>query len=170
MVDRPATHRVVCTQDIYETYSLGQAQRHRAAVQQLGGCRLPHIIEVRVDQQWVALHVVQAREILQASPGALMHLADGPLIKTSGGQPARVAGHARAADTTAEPDAPPGVVNPHENAVLTADGDKAHLDGWCACPHVPALDRWVRYERWTDTGRAGHGYLCPTCRRITQTG
>ncbi|WIN00051.1 hypothetical protein ACTOB_003728 [Actinoplanes oblitus] len=80
VADKTPTHRVVCAEDTFETFSLLQAQRHQAGVRRLDGCRLPHVIEVRVGEQWVALHLVRAGEILPAQPGTVLDGADGPLI------------------------------------------------------------------------------------------
>lgn len=171
MVDKTATHRVVCPEHTYETFSLTQAERHRSDVQQLGGCHLPHIIEIRVGGQWVAQHLVEAQKILQAPPGEVLDVPDGPLTKTNGCWSQQAADRGGAATAAAtEPDASPGSLGPHDQAILTADGRVACLDGWCTCHPLPELDAWVRYERWTPAGRASHGYLCPACRRLTQTG
>lgn len=56
-----------------------------------------------------------------------------------------------------------------ECAVLTADGRGARYDAWCDCPQSPAGESWVYYERWT-AEFVRHGFLCPACRKITQTG
>jgi len=56
----------------------------------------------------------------------------------------------------------------HEHATLTADGKPAIRDGWCRCSE--SLDTWVRYEGWTAEGRTAHGFVCGTCRKITQVG
>jgi hypothetical protein len=56
-----------------------------------------------------------------------------------------------------------------EQVTLSADG-RPTQPGWCRCRPRPAGERWVRYERWSARGREAHGYVCPTCRRLTQTG
>jgi hypothetical protein len=72
-----------------------------------------------------------------------------------------------------EPAAPAALfeaLGPHEEATLTVDGRAAYVNGWCACPASPPAEEWIRYERWTDQGRAGHGYVCARCRFLTRAG
>ena len=171
MVSRIPTHRVVCADHRHETFSLHQAEHHRTGVERLRLCQLLHTIEVRVNDQWVPQHLVQAQDMLAAPIGAVLDTPDGPLVKTSGGWSKETTDRANViADTTTEPEAWQTALGPHEHAELTTDGRSAHLDTWCTCPNPSPLEAWIRYEHWTTTGRAGHGYLCPTCRMITQTG
>jgi hypothetical protein len=53
---------------------------------------------------------------------------------------------------------------------MSADGLGFDTHGWCRCATEPDAMTWVRYERWTPAGREGHGYVCPTCRLLVQTG
>jgi hypothetical protein len=51
---------------------------------------------------------------------------------------------------------------------ITATADGRHYDrrGWCeGCGGAD-----VRVERWTGAGREFHGWICGTCRRLTQSG
>jgi len=60
--------------------------------------------------------------------------------------------------------------SPAAEAILTADGRGARIGAWCAdAGHDPGGERWVYYERWTG-GDVRHGYVCPACRKLTQTG
>lgn len=75
------------------------------------------------------------------------------------------------ADAIAEPGTPEWIASlgAHEHATMTADGRGAIRDAWCLCggqagePEVP-------YEAWTADGRIAHGYVCPACRKVAQTG
>jgi len=60
--------------------------------------------------------------------------------------------------------------HPHVHATLTADRGGVRSDGWCTCTVEPDAETWVRYERWETGGRAAHGYVCPRCRFIVQSG
>ena len=57
----------------------------------------------------------------------------------------------------------------HEDAVLTSDGKPAVRTAWCETPDQPA-EGWVRYEAWTARGCEAHGFVCPDCRKLLQTG
>jgi hypothetical protein len=171
MTAKAPTHRVICADHTHETFSLEQAERHRAGVERLGHCQLPHVIELRVDGRWVPQHLVRAREILAAPIGTVLQTPDGPLIKASGGWSKETGDRA---DAVADPATDLGrwraALGPHEDAILTADRPGGRLDSWCTCRPRPQLESWIRYEHWTTVGRVGHGYLCPVCRAITQTG
>lgn len=58
----------------------------------------------------------------------------------------------------------------HEHATLTSDGHAADRWRWCECKPFPAGETWVRYEHWTGQGMDRHGFVCPDCRRLTQSG
>lgn len=60
-------------------------------------------------------------------------------------------------------------LGPRTHATLTTDG-RGVIPAWCTCRPEPPIDTWIRYEHWTTHGRDAHGYLCPHCRHITQTG
>lgn len=56
---------------------------------------------------------------------------------------------------------------------LTGDGRMVSVRGripFCGCDPRPDSDTEIRYERWTVRGREAHGFCCPTCRYLTQTG
>lgn len=74
------------------------------------------------------------------------------------------------ADAAAEPgsDAWKAALGPYRYAILTADGRGAIRDRWCECGVTG--ERWVQYEVWTAEGRERHGFVCPDCRKLTQTG
>lgn len=57
-----------------------------------------------------------------------------------------------------------------ERATLTSDGEPVSRTAWCVCVPQPSASTWVRYEAWVPEGRVAHGFACPSCRRITQTG
>ena len=162
---------MVCAEHVLEVAGPEQAERQLAAVEKLGGCLLLHTVEALVDGQWVPMHLVRAREILAAPCGATLHTADGPLIKSGGVWPKQASERADAvADAGRNPQAWIAALGAHERAILTGDGREARRDGWCSCLPPPALETWIRYERWIGEGRVGHGFLCPSCRFLTQTG
>lgn len=169
-----APYRVTCSQHVRE-FRTEQAARiiGLASIERLGACRELHTIEVRTPDGWVPLHLHRARQILAAPVGPEpIDTPDGPLIKARGGWSKETAARADAA-SEAGSDAWYAALGPHEYAVLTSDGHGARTDAWHRnelCADRADADRWVRYERYTAEGRVGHGYLCPTCRQVTQTG
>lgn len=109
-----------------------------------------------------------AQAILAARVGSDVTSFDGSLIKALGGWsrwPDEVS-EANLADVEAWRAA----LGPHTHATLTADGRGARVDSWCRCVRKADGDAWVRYERWSARGREAHGFLCPACRFLTQTG
>lgn len=92
---------------------------------------------------------------------------DGPMVLNGGGWSKETADAADAA-------APVGIaewkaaLGPYEHVTLTADGQGAIRDTWCECG--TGAEDWVRYEGWTVQGMVAHGFVCGTCRKITQTG
>jgi hypothetical protein len=57
----------------------------------------------------------------------------------------------------------------------TADGGTADRFGWCSCADAATQrqtdDVDVYYEAFDDAGqRTAHGYVCVSCRKITQVG
>lgn len=52
---------------------------------------------------------------------------------------------------------------------LSSDGRTIATDRWCACDLEPGAD-WTRYERWGLAGRLAHGFICPDCRHLVQSG
>lgn len=133
-----------------------------------GSCLAWHTVEQLVDGEWVALHVLRAREILAAPVGAVIDTPDGKLIKCGGTW-------SREAAARAEPvrdqgiDAYCAALGAHTTAELSADGRLPYLSAWCKCLTVRPTD-WVRYERYSERGREGHGYVHAACRYIVQTG
>lgn len=166
------SHRVVCADFTKSFRDEDAAQRWMTDVEVSGQCRQRHTVEVLVDGAWLARHIARAREILAAAVGTRIDTPDGPLIIAHAGWSRQSAERpaARAADAAGDVDAYLAALGAHDHATLTADGRGARTDGWCQCEPGPPLATTVRYERWTDQGRVAHGYLCPTCRFITQTG
>lgn len=117
-------------------------------------------------------HLVLAETILAAPVGSRVDTFDTPLTKVDGRWSPEAARRADAvADPATDPTAWVAALGPHEHATLTADGRQAINIGWCTCDHqYPDGATWVRYERWSGRGQEAHGYVCPTCRRLTQTG
>lgn len=172
-MDATVTHRVVCPNFTFEAPSLNAAQGYQTGVETAGNCREQHTIEVLVDGDWLPLHIARAREILSARMVATIITADGPLIKCAAGWTAESGARAdAAADPVAQPAEWLAALGPHDHVTLTQDGRTVHTDGWCGCATASESegDNWVRYERWTPEGRLAHGYVCPDCRHITQTG
>jgi len=54
-----------------------------------------------------------------------------------------------------------------ESVELSEDGSYITTDAWCECVERPG-DVYV--ERWAMVGRVFHGWVCGSCRRLTQTG
>lgn len=53
---------------------------------------------------------------------------------------------------------------------LSADGRQVITARWCECPPDALRSESVYYERHTPEGRVAHGWACPVCRQIVQTG
>ena len=56
------------------------------------------------------------------------------------------------------------------HVLLTGDGHSGDPRKWCHCGESESAEGWVYYERWTLSGRQAHGFLCPACRRLVQSG
>lgn len=94
--------------------------------------------------------------------------AGGMTLVSSGWSKERGA-HARSvADPVTDPEAWVKALGHSDSAVLTSDGHSAVRTAWCADP--PGAGSWVRYEHWSPRGCEAHGYVCPDCRKLTQTG
>lgn len=53
--------------------------------------------------------------------------------------------------------------------LLTGDAGTYDRDGgWCRCE--AGHDEWVRFQRWSERGLEGHGFLHAGCRRLLQSG
>jgi hypothetical protein len=111
---------------------------------------------------------VQARELAAAILSAPLTAKAGALSIASAGWSFAAAAAARKAGEVGTP-AWRAAIGPHEHATLTSDSQYIG-DGFCRCDPEPAITTWVRYEKWTAAGCGGHGFACPSCRRITQTG
>jgi hypothetical protein len=168
-------YRVVCAANTSRWFGdLSAAQAHRADVETAHLCLHLHTVQVQVDGgAWVPLHEHRAHLILAAPVGPdPIDTPDGPLVKMQGWwlpershQPDVVAARTRG-DWPAELAAR----GRHDFAALTADGRGCRSDQWCSCSPQPPADGWVRYERYSARGREAHGYLCPTCRHLVQSG
>ena len=109
--------------------------------------------------------------VLTAKLRDTIDLPDGPLILFTAGWSKETS--QRHPDLLTAPDVNiaewRAAMGPYEHATLSADG-RGLTARWCQCKPEPMPETWVRYERYTTEGRAAHGYVCPTCRHITQTG
>lgn len=123
-------------------------------------------VEAQFEGEWLPAHLALAKQALATKVGRTVDTFDGPLTKHHGSW---------SAEATARADAVAGKVGakewraalgPHAEATLTGDGQAAIVRGWCDCSAVEQ----VRYERWSARGREAHGFVCKTCRRLTQTG
>lgn len=112
---------------------------------------------------------VQTREVARL-------LLAAPLRTEVGGLTVFTAGWSRERGDAADAAGPAGTpewyaaLGDHEHATLTSDGGAADRTRWCECRPQPRGETWARYEHWTEQGLERHGYVCPACRRLTQTG
>lgn len=165
------THRVVCGDFVHETRSLPAALTFITNVEASRACLDVHTVQVRDGDDWAPLHEVRARTIMSAPMLTTVDTLDGPMVKVAGSWSVETAERAEAAvDPAVDPVAWRQAIGPHEQATVTADGQAVQVDDWCTCPIGGTSLGWVRFERWTTAGRVSHGYVCPGCRRITQTG
>lgn len=167
-VDR---YRVRCDEYTQTFQSEARARAQVARIEQAGACLLLHTVDIQPGSEgpWLPIHVHRAQLILAAPLGAIIDTPNGPLIKAYGGWSAEAAARA---DSAAEPGSPKwlSLLGTHERASLVSDGRGCIPETWCSCQAGPDSATWVRYERYTAEGRAAHGYLCPTCRRLVQSG
>lgn len=56
-----------------------------------------------------------------------------------------------------------------EATLMSTGGGHPNTHEWCNC-HGGSSAHWVRYERWSERGQEAHGYVCPNCWKLTQTG
>jgi hypothetical protein len=160
--------RISCSEHTVPAGSYDAAFRRRFQIETLGACTAEHTIEARTASgQWRPAYLALAETILAAKVGSKVETFDGPLTKNSGqwSQEASRKASAVAAEGTPEWAAAARKI-PHETATLTSDGRGAMVKGWCACGGTEQ----VRYERWSARGREAHGFVCTTCRYLTQTG
>lgn len=125
-------------------------------------------VEAQFEGEWLPAHLAFAKQVLAARIGATVETFDGPLTKNSGtwapGATRRAS--AVAAEGTEEWARIARTI-PHEEATATSDGRGVVTKGWCSCGG--GVEQ-VRYERWSARGREAHGFVCKTCRSLTQTG
>lgn len=57
-----------------------------------------------------------------------------------------------------------------ETVMLTGDGRTVWTSTWCRCAAAALMVDAVYFELWTAQGRASHGWACPGCRHVVQTG
>lgn len=160
-------YRVTCREYSQPVATLAKAEAWVTHVETQGACLYLHTIEVEVDGEWVPLHVHRARQILAAPLNQAIETPDGPLTKSHGTWSAEASQRADAAGEVAS-DEWWAALGPHSEATLTGDGRGVVTTGWCT--DNPSADTWVRYERYSDRGREAHGFVCPDCRRLVQTG
>ncbi len=121
------------------------------------------------DETANAARTAQTREVARLLLAAPLRTETcGMTVDTAGWSRERAA----EADAAGKPGSPEwlAALGEHEHATLTADGGVANRARWCECVPFPAGETWVRYEYWTALGMERHGYVCPDCRRLTQTG
>lgn len=165
-------YRITCTDmsvDLRGDYTT--ALTRLIEIETLGACPEEHTIEMRdADGNWRPWHLAMAQRVLTSNLRDTIDTGDGPpLVLVQGGWSADTA---RTADAVAQPgtDEWLAALGPYERAILTSDGTSINNTQWCTCPNQAAATDWIRYERWTSQGRIAHGYCCPTCRAVTQTG
>lgn len=166
-------YRVVCAEHTVTRTTLGAAERLADQLNhkpEAGGCLNWHQVQILADGEWVARHVLQAREILAAPAGQRFELPDGALVKAEGGWSAETAAKLGDLPDTATVAQVRGILGRHEWATLTTDGRMAGAS-WCGCSGVDFRE-WVRYERYTAEGRTAHGYVHADirCRAVLQSG
>lgn len=129
---------------------------------------LPNIgwrVQAQHEGQWLPAHLAFAQQILAARVGTTVDTFDGPLTKNHGGWPKEAGARADAAGEAGSPEWYEALGR-HETATLTSDGRGAIVEGWCSC----GAHGQARYERWSARGREAHGFVCSSCRFLTQTG
>lgn len=122
-------------------------------------------------------YLVRAAAILAAPVGPTpIDTPDGPLVKQEGTWTAErvarpdVQAALRNAEAAGDMAALEVALGSHDTATLTGDGRWALTRQWCSCTPGPDAGTWVRYERYTARGREAHGYVCPGCRHLVQSG
>lgn len=121
------------------------------------------------DEAACAASAAQTREVAGLLLAAPLRTEVGGMIIYTGGWSRE---RADKADAAGEPGSPEWIaaLGDHEHATLTGDGRAANRTRWCECEPQPAGETWIRYEHWTERGMDRHGFVCPSCRRLTQTG
>jgi hypothetical protein len=121
------------------------------------------------DEAANAARTAQTREVARLLLAAPLRTKVGGLVIDTAGWSRERAAKADAAGEAGSPEWF-AALGDHEHATLTGDGGPADRARWCECEPFPAAETWVRYEHWTGRGVERHGYVCPACRRLTQTG
>lgn len=118
-------------------------------------------------------------QILNAKLRDRVETPDGPMYVKTGGWSKETGDRVEAALAANPGRYREGVTNadyrtlagPYERVLLVSDpAARVHAQDWCTCPGSDNADAWVRYEKYTAAGRVGHGWACPGCGGITQTG
>lgn len=158
--------RIACREHTVEVGSYDAAFRRRLQIETLGACKAEHRIEARTASgEWRPAHLALAETILAAKVGTRIETFDGPLTKYHGGWSKEAGARADAAGEAGSPEWY-AALGTNETATLTSDGRGAIVEDWCSCGGV----KQERYERWSARGREAHGFVCKTCRYLTQTG
>jgi hypothetical protein len=168
-------YRVACDERTLEpAASEAAAERQLTAIEKLDECKELHRVEVLADGEWLPRHVAIAARIMSArvsDPPQAVELPDGPLKVVGGGWSDETSDRIEAAGIGSPEFCALIDTTPYDREViLTADGRQPTTWQWCSCAPERPMETWVRYERWTPRGRAGHGYVCPACRRLVQSG
>jgi hypothetical protein len=121
------------------------------------------------DEAANAARTAQTREVARMILAAPLRTEVGGLVVFTGGWSKERADQARAAGEAGSP-AWFAALGDHEHATLTGDGHAADRWHWCECEPFPAGGTWVMYQHWSERGMERHGFVCPDCRRLTQTG
>ena len=121
------------------------------------------------DEAANAARTAQTREVARLLLAAPLRTKVGGLTVFTAGWSKERADQARAAREAGSPEWF-AALGDHEHATLTSDGGAADRWHWCECEPFPAGETYVRYEHWSERGMERHGYVCPDCRRLTQTG
>ena len=121
------------------------------------------------DEAASAARTVQTREVARLMLAAPLRTEVGGLVAETAGWSRERAAEADAAGEAGSPEWF-AALGDHEHVTLTGDGRAANRSRWCECRPQPRIEAWVRYEHWTERGRDRHGFVCPSCRSLTQTG
>ncbi len=192
-------HWVVCDDYAAGPYTPERAARERDARDAdtgRGACTLPHRLAVEGFRPATTAELTTARRThqdaaLAANPftgagedefaAALADRADtimrAPLGTSDGELTVAQTGWTREAGDRADAAAETGstawvaALGAYERVTLTSDGRPVETGTWCRCQPEPDPAGWVRYERWTAAGNQdAHGFACPSCRHLVQSG
>lgn len=107
-----------------------------------------------------------------APSGTVADVGDGELIVSTRGWPkAQVDAVPVDVITSGDADALFAALGPAETITLTGDGGP-YVEGWHRCDYRGADGEipGVRVQRYSARGVEFHGWLCPGCRQLIQTG